>query len=75
MPLLLGEHLVARVDVRADRTSGVLHVLGMFLEPAAPGEIAHVLADRRADLVAWLGLELGGGLDRVLGRELGGFPL
>jgi uncharacterized protein YcaQ len=58
LPFLLGDRLVARVDVKRDRRAGVLQVLGAFAEPGAdPGAVAPALADELRLLAAWLGLE------------------
>ncbi|HET7385250.1 MAG TPA: crosslink repair DNA glycosylase YcaQ family protein [Nocardioidaceae bacterium] len=57
LPFLLGEDIVARVDLKADRTAGVLLVKGAFAEPWAPEETAEELAAELADLSGWLGLE------------------
>ncbi|MFW0797301.1 crosslink repair DNA glycosylase YcaQ family protein [Gordonia sp. CPCC 205515] len=58
LPYLLGDDIAARVDLKADRKAGVLHVLAAHLEP---GRDAHRVADRlAADLRAmagWLGLD------------------
>ncbi len=48
LPFLLGEHLVARVDVRADRAASVLRVPGAYLEPdEMPATTARALAGER----------------------------
>lgn len=56
LPFLLGENLVARVDLKADRQAGVLVVKGSYAEPAAPDQTATELAEELADLAGWLGL-------------------
>ncbi len=56
LPFLLGEQIVARVDLKADRRTGRLVVKGAFAEPAAPPEAAEELAAALAELAAWLGL-------------------
>lgn len=76
MPFLLGDELVARVDVKADRRAGVLRVPGAFPEAAsAPGRVAPPLAAELWALATWLGLHdvdvaadgpLGGALRRTL---------
>lgn len=58
MPFLLGDAIVARVDLKADRKAGTLRVLGAFAEAGAP--VAAVAAGLSAELRAlgaWLGLE------------------
>ena len=57
LPFLLGDRLVARVDLKADRRAGVLRVPGAWVEPGVPeGEVASALAGALQDLAGWLGL-------------------
>jgi uncharacterized protein YcaQ len=57
LPFLLGDALVARVDLKADRQAGVLRVPGVWGEPGhRPGEIAEPLATALLELAGWLGL-------------------
>jgi uncharacterized protein YcaQ len=60
LPFLLGDDLVARVDLKADRSRGVptLHVKGAFGEEGIDSAVvASALAVELADLALWLGLE------------------
>ncbi|HEX5591746.1 MAG TPA: crosslink repair DNA glycosylase YcaQ family protein [Solirubrobacterales bacterium] len=59
LPFLLGDRLVARVDLKSDRQAGVLQVRGAFAEPGADSaEVAEALATELRLLSEWL--ELGG---------------
>ncbi len=58
LPFLLGEELVARVDLKSDRTRGALLVRGAFAEAGVDrGHVARELADELGLVASWLGLE------------------
>jgi uncharacterized protein YcaQ len=68
LPFLLGEHLVARLDLKSDRRNGILRVEAAHLEPppagpghpplaADPAEIAGPLAAELSSMARWLGLQ------------------
>jgi uncharacterized protein YcaQ len=58
LPFLLGEGIVARVDLKADQGRGSLLVLGAYLEPgAAARTVAGELAAELRELARWLSLD------------------
>jgi uncharacterized protein YcaQ len=66
LPLLLGDRLVGRVDLKADRKELTLLVQGAYAEPEEDrAEVAAALAGELERMAGWLGLE------RVLVRSRG----
>jgi uncharacterized protein YcaQ len=58
LPFLLGERLIARVDLKADRAARRLLTLAAYIETEADsGEVADALSAELWALAAWLGLE------------------
>ncbi len=56
LPFLLGDRLVARVDLKADRPARTLRVIGAWAEPCVPtNEIAPHLAAELVELATFVG--------------------
>ncbi|MGH3507384.1 MAG: winged helix-turn-helix domain-containing protein [Nocardioidaceae bacterium] len=77
LPFLLGEELVGRVDLKADRKAGVLVVKAAHAEEGAPDHTATELAAELERLAGWLGLnavriEARGDLSPELAMATGG---
>lgn len=59
LPFLLGDRLVGRADLKADRQRGLLIVHSIHFEPGAPKESRDALETELAAMARWLGLAEG----------------
>lgn len=58
LPYLLNDALVARVDLKSDRSAGALRVVAIHFEPGVKrGEVRSHLREDLKNLADWLGLE------------------
>ncbi len=58
LPVLWGDSLVGRLDLKADRAAGSLLVQGSYTEPGVPrGDLAPRLYEELQAMAQWLGLE------------------
>jgi len=58
LPFLLGDRLVARVDLKADRQAGVLRVQSAYDEPRIDiTQVARQLAEELCSMAGWMSLE------------------
>jgi uncharacterized protein YcaQ len=57
LPVLRGERLVAKVDVKADRDKSVLNVPALHVEAGAGRDDVRAVRDELAALADWLGLK------------------
>lgn len=57
LPLLMGDCLVARVDLKSDREAKILRVQAAHAEPGAPRSMPGALARELRAMAGWLGLD------------------
>ncbi|MEF2070217.1 winged helix-turn-helix domain-containing protein [Consotaella aegiceratis] len=57
LPFLLGDRLVARIDLKSDRKEGALKVVASYAEPDAPAHTAEALAGELRSMAGWLDLD------------------
>lgn len=81
LPFLMGEELVGRLDLKADRKSATLLVNAAHTEPGVPvGEAAGAIAPQLRKMGEWLGLDgvrvaRRGNAAKQLSQEMGKPPL
>ncbi len=80
LPFLLGDRIVGRVDLKADRRAGALLVQASHVEPGGvEAEVASALAEELREVARWQGLERlevrrKGNLAPALAREVRATP-
>jgi uncharacterized protein YcaQ len=57
LPVLIGDDLVGRVDLKSDRSSSTLRVQSAWWEPGRPADAASRLADELRAAARWQGLD------------------
>lgn len=57
LPVLVGDRIVARVDLKADRAASILRVQSAWWEPQSRTDDAERIAEELARAAAWQGLE------------------
>jgi hypothetical protein len=69
LPFLLGDRLVARVDLKHDRQAGVLRAIATHLEQGVrSGDVMPALREQLEAMADWLGAREIGGLGRISRR-------
>ena len=65
LPYLLGDRLVGRVDLKADRAAKVLRVQGAYVEPeVSADDVVEPFVEELGSMAAWLGLDTVASTDR-----------
>ena len=57
LPVIVGDDVVARIDLKADRAASALRVQSAWWEPGAPVDAADRIADELRRAATWQGLE------------------